>query len=256
MILLRTKRIKIIGFSTILIFALVLLFLYLIYAKQTNAVLVNYSNMKQIAHNVYVEPEINESEKAGLINYVQTSTVKINALFGQKESTPVLIYAKSKKALENYADSDIGQTYYYPWNNYIVIGPSGYNENVIAHEFTHAELRKRLRNSSKVPIWFDEGLAAMVDGRFPDNEMIWNIQTNDGKESINFNLLDSHSAFHSNAKSHINYELACYEVSRWYGIVGTPGLLKLIDSLNKGGDFNDVYKGIESNLSNEANGKR
>ncbi|ETT45566.1 MULTISPECIES: hypothetical protein [unclassified Paenibacillus] len=254
MILLRSKRIKIITFSTILIFALVVLILYLSYAKQTNAVLVKYSRMNQIAPNVFVEPEINESEKAELIHFVQISSAKINVLFGPKESAPVVIYAKSKKALDNYADSDIGQTYYYPWNNYIVIGSRGYNENVIAHEFTHAELRKRLKNSSKVPVWFDEGLAAMVDGRFTDNEKTWKIQTKDGKESINFDLLDSHSAFQPNAQSRMNYELACYEVSRWYGIVGTPGLLKLLDSLNEGEEFIKVYKGIESNMSDEARG--
>lgn len=254
MILLRSKRIKIIAFSTILILALAALFLYLSYAKQTNAVLIKYSRMNQIAPNVYVEPEINESEQAELIDYVQISTAKINALFGQKESAPVVIYAKSKKALDHYADSDIGQTYYYPWNNYIVIGSRGYNENVIAHEFTHAELRKRLKNSSKVPVWFDEGLAAMVDGRFTDNEKTWNTQTKDGKESINFDLLDNHTAFQPNAQSRMNYELACYEVSRWYGIVGTPGLLKLLDSLNGGEEFIKVYKGIESKMSDEAKG--
>lgn len=97
MILLRSKRIKIIAFSTILILALAALFLYLSYAKQTNAVLIKYSRMNQIAPNVYVEPEINESEQAELIDYVQISTAKINALFGQKESAPVVIYAKSKR---------------------------------------------------------------------------------------------------------------------------------------------------------------
>lgn len=249
MIFLRTKRIKIIGLSIILIFALVLLLLYSIYAKQTHAVLISYSNMKEIAHNVYVEPELRESEKAELLQYVQSSNVKIDEIFGQKEAAPVIIYAKTKEALEKYANSDIGQTYYYPWNNYIVIGPKGFNENVLAHESTHAELRKRLSSSSKVPVWFDEGLAAMADGRFTDYERTWSIQTNDGKAPINFDRLDSPSAFQPNAESRMNYELACYEVSRWYGIAGAPGLVKLINALNAGGKFDDVYKGIENNLS-------
>lgn len=248
MILLRTKKNKIIVLSIILIFALVVLFLYSIYTKQTHAVLISYSNMNEIVHNVYVEPEITESEKAELLQYVQASNVKIDTLFGHKESAPVIIYATSKEALEKYANSDIGQTYYYPWNNYIVIGPRGFNENVITHELTHSELKKRL-NSSRVPIWFDEGLAAMADGRFPDNKGTWNIQTNDGKLPIDFDLLDSPSAFQPNAQSRMNYELACYEVSRWYGIAGTPGLLKLIDALNNGEDFDDAYKGIESDMS-------
>ncbi|AIQ49051.1 hypothetical protein R70723_26465 [Paenibacillus sp. FSL R7-0273] len=249
MIFLRTNRIKIISLSIILIFALVLLFLYSTYAKQTHAVLIRYSNMNEIAHNVYVEAELNEGEKAELLQYVQASNVKIDAIFGHKESAPVIIYATSKEALEKYANSDIGQTYYYPWNNYIVIGPMGFNENVLAHESTHAELRKRLSSSSKVPVWFDEGLAAMADGRFTDYERTWSIQTNDGKEPINYDRLDSPSAFQPNAESRMNYELACYEVSRWYGITGTPGLVKLIDALNTGSEFEDVYKGIESGMS-------
>lgn len=153
MTLRRSKRIKIISLSTILGFVLILLLLYLMYAKQTHAVLVKFSNMKQIAHNVYVEPDINESEQAEVSRFVQTSAEKIKS----------------------------------------------------------------------------------------------HTQTNGGKEPVDFNLLDSHSAFQANATSTMNYELACYEVSRWYGIVGTPGLLQLIDSLNKGEDFSALYKGIENN---------
>lgn len=89
----------------------------------------------------------------------------------------------------------------------------------------------------------------MADGRFTDYERTWSIQTNDGKAPINFDRLDSPSAFQPNAESRMNYELACYEISRWYGIAGAPGLVKLINALNAGGKFDDVYKGIENNLS-------
>lgn len=55
---------------------------------------------------------------------------------------------------------------------YVVIGPDGFNEDVIAHELLHSELRTRLKNKDKVPEWFDEGLATVVDHRYIRNEYL------------------------------------------------------------------------------------
>lgn len=201
--------------------------------------------MKEVAPDLYVEPGLQSSEQEELLRTVESAESKIAEVFGGRSSSPKIIAVQSQKALQKYAENSTGQTYYYPWKNYIVIGPKGLNESVISHELTHAELRERLHNKHKVPAWFDEGLAAMVDGRFINNEGVWNEVTAQGKIAVNFSLLESHSAFeYGTAEAQRNYNLACYEVSRWFNIAGQEGLLKLIDALNAGGDFSEQYKRI------------
>ncbi|WP_054941185.1 hypothetical protein [Paenibacillus ihuae] len=69
--------------------------------------------------------------------------------------------------------------------------------------------------------------------------------TAQGKNAVNLSLLESHSAFeYGTADAQRNYNLACYEVSRWFKNAGQEGLLKLIDALNAGGDFGERYNQI------------
>ncbi|MDR6726890.1 hypothetical protein J2W91_005415 [Paenibacillus amylolyticus] len=224
-----------------------------VYAKPVHAVLVNYSNMDHIKNNVYIESDVGSNVKNQLLELVQLSEDKVINVFGNKVSSPYVIAALSHRALDMYAENLTGQTYYYPWKNYIVVGPKGLTDNVLSHEFTHAELRERLHNKNKVPVWFDEGLATMVDGRFSSNEEAWKEHTNDGENPIDYKTLDSHDAFNNygTAEAWMNYNLACYEVTRWYTIVGSSGLLQLIDVLNKGEEFDVQYRLIESETENQ-----
>lgn len=50
----------------------------------------------------------------------------------------------------------------------ILIGPKGTNTDVVAHEWSHAELEERvgfMYRFLNIPTWFDEGLAMQVDHR-------------------------------------------------------------------------------------------
>lgn len=50
----------------------------------------------------------------------------------------------------------------------ILIGPKGTNADVVAHEWSHAELKERvgfIYRFLNIPTWFDEGLAMQVDHR-------------------------------------------------------------------------------------------
>lgn len=241
------KRKKITSILLTIFFISIVIISFNIYSKPINAALVDYSRLKQVAPDVYMEPHLQDTKKEELLlTYVQTSLTKISDVFGDRESYPYIIYVESQKSIKKYAKNPTGQAYYYPWKNYIVIGPKGLNENVISHEFTHAELRGRLHNKSKVPVWFDEGLAAMVDGRYSNNKVIWSRITNNGKTPVDFDLLDTYKAFsYGTIEASNSYNLACYEVTRWFTIVGQSGLLKLINELNEGGNFKDQYKLIE-----------
>ncbi|AIQ32167.1 hypothetical protein P40081_31615 [Paenibacillus sp. FSL P4-0081] len=240
-----TRKMKVIAASGILLIAL-LMISWGVYAKPVHAALVNYSSMVEVAPDVYIEPDMSKELQDQLLSYVELAQEKVTAIFGERTSTPYLIVALTSRSLGKYTENPTGQTYYLPWNNYIVIGPDGFNENVISHEFTHAELRERLRNRNVVPVWFDEGLASMVDGRLSNSTAAWEQVTDKGKKPVDYGLLDSYDAFsYGTPEAWKNYNLACYEVTRWFSRAGEDGLLKLIQALNQGEDFAEQYARIE-----------
>ncbi|WNS43311.1 hypothetical protein [Paenibacillus sp. MMS20-IR301] len=215
------------------------------YAKPVHAALVNYSAMVELSPDIYIEPDLSQDIKEELLHYVDRSRDKLEAVFGGRSSEPCLILALSAKQLDKYAENPTGQTYYLPWRNYIVIGPDGFNENVISHELTHAELRERLHNRNVVPVWFDEGLASMVDGRFAKLTTPGETKEQDAGLA-GLEPLDTHEAFnYGTAEAWKNYITACSEVTRWYSIAGQDGLLRLIHALNQGADFTEQYIRIE-----------
>lgn len=108
---------------------------------------------------------------------------------------------------------------------------------MIAHELMHSELRKRLKNKDKVPVWFDEGLATLVDYRYNSDKFI---------SFDKINELSSRDDFYEPSHVKENYEIAHSEINRWFGIVGKSGLVELIDGLNNGKEFKTIYKSIES----------
>lgn len=88
-----------------------------------------------------------------------------------------------------------------------------------------------------MPIWFDEGLATVVDHRYIRN---------DNLSLDNLNDLSSRQAFYDSSRVKINYEIAHSEIMRWLETVGESGLLELIEGLNQGETFYVLYKAIES----------
>jgi hypothetical protein len=168
-----------------------------------------------------------------LIEYKKSRT-KILEYYDEISSTPTIIFVQTPEALKHYAKNQMGQTYYMYWGNYIVIGPNGFNEDVIAHELMHSELRERVKNQNFVPVWFDEGLASLVDDRY-------SIKNDYKMSSDKLESLKKRSIFHDPSKSRENYQIAKSEVARWIGIRGRNGLKDLINGLNKGTSFMVLY---------------
>lgn len=234
----RKKLFILIAFVSV--FFLLLIASYMFNPQPVHAMLVDFSSMEKHDDHVYLEPDISENIKSILLNDLEQSKKRITEVFGDVQATPTIIFVQSPRALEKYAQQNrTGQTYYSYWGHYIVIGPDGFNEDVIAHELMHSELRTRLQNKDRVPVWFDEGLATVADHRYIRNENL---------SLDNISDLSSRQSFYETSRVKVNYEIAHSEVTRWLGIVGESGLSELIEGLNQGEAFKELYKAIESRI--------
>ncbi|AFM06240.1 hypothetical protein Fleli_3937 [Bernardetia litoralis DSM 6794] len=208
--------------------------------------------------NIYVNPQMNKEERKNIILLYQKSRFRIDSLFGNTKAKPSILVGNTNEVMQFFGNSSFqektGMTHLTPLGSYIVLSPNGTNIDVLSHELCHAELLHRLgwqTRRQKIPIWFDEGLAMLVDKRFEH----WTALQEDWRNLIELeedntdsllssefslqNIQTTEQFFTENAQIH--YFLAQEEVARWYKEKKQKGLLELIKNLQDN-DFEENYK--------------
>jgi hypothetical protein len=207
--------------------------------------LVKWSDLEEIADNIYVDPDMPDWNRNYLINAVEEGEDRVGNLFGDVIGKPIIIAGHTMDVMQEYGGNSyntIGRTYLTLLGAYIVLGPDGITmQDVIAHELAHAELTARIghKNVEILPDWFEEGLALQVDYRFTEED--WAIQTANGE--INPELSGIGEIKHDDV---IAYVTAKHEISRWLDIVGQQGFLDLLQTIKQGEDFLSAYRLIEN----------
>lgn len=224
--------------------------------------------------SIYVNPQMNKKKRQNIILLYQKSRLRIDSLFGSTEAKPSILIGTTDEVMQLFGHSNAqgtvqtGMTHLTPLGAYIILSPEGTNIDVLSHELCHAELMERLGwqiRRQKIPIWFDEGLAMLVDKRFE----YWTVLQEDWRNLIDLEKKDSsfisdsefYSSTHSDSLSlsslslqnlqtteqfftenaQIHYFLAQEEVARWYNKKEQKGLLELITNLKKN-DFEESYQ--------------
>lgn len=224
-----------------------------------NCLMINFSDMEKIAHNVYVSNETSNSDKEYLLSLIKKSKNRVENLWGSVVVDPVFVICNSHEDYTKFGMYKVdGLTVIYPFETFIIICPDGINENVISHEICHAELYERIGffDDDEIPLWFHEGLASLVShnqlNSFDGFNKIWNKRSKNGKVKINLNEIASYDGFYgSPAILDLPYWRAALEVSRWYEITGIKGLLELVTSIRSNKYFEASYKLIEEKNSSK-----
>lgn len=208
---------------------------------------ISRENMHMIAPNVYVTPQMPAAMRDSLLLHLERAKRRIVDFFDSQQANPLIIAGHDLQAIRYFgtAQARVGVTHLAVTGAYIVLEPEGINTDVLAHELCHAELMARVgwRNRTfKVPAWFDEGLAMLLDRRFPDAEAEWQILTQNGKYAPSLEELTTNRRFFGNPHhTYLNYLTARREVARWYATRRREGLLALCKCLSEGKDFEQCY---------------
>ncbi|MEH6551678.1 MAG: hypothetical protein V7744_17020 [Pseudomonadales bacterium] len=132
--------------------------------------LIEYSNYTEIAPNVFASASFNFDKKKKLLSTINLGKSRVNNTFGNMISNPKVVIAANGIEASYFGSNAYGKALLTPLGQCIVFGPKGQNIDVIAHEYTHAEVHYRvgwLNHLLNVPIWFNEGVALLVDFRKP-----------------------------------------------------------------------------------------
>ena len=131
---------------------------------------IEYSKYSEIAPDVFVSASFDINEKENLLSTIDSAKSRISSTFGMMTSNPKAVVVANKNEASNFGANLFGRAFLTPMGQCIILGPNGQNIDVIAHEYTHAEFHHRvgwLKYMLDVPIWFNEGIALLVDFRKP-----------------------------------------------------------------------------------------
>jgi len=245
-----TKR-KILLKNTILLITLSLFFTGCSTLNKTKVILPpSWIGMQEIAPDVYVDKDMNQTEQQRLMKIIPEAKKYTTDIWGELQSQPAIYACSTKKCSKALG---IGARAHQILNH-LVLSPKGITKELIAHEWSHAELYKRVGgflNWRKIPSWFDEGVAVLVSHEPRHDERAWKKIQDENLSYPPLNALTTSKQWNQATKKYnenidkndivITYAVAGHEVSLWYKKVGTKGLNALIQKVKNASAFEDVY---------------
>jgi hypothetical protein len=191
---------------------------------------IEYSNYSEIAPNIFVRDSFNLNQKEKLLSKIAIGKSRVNTTFGQMISNPKVVITTNESEASDFGSNIYGNALLTPLGQCIVFGSKGQNVDVIAHEYTHAEVHYRvgwLKHLLNVPIWFNEGVSLLVDFRKP--YLLKNIDLSSKEvEFVKNNRFD--------------FSIRNYQASRvLVDSIDKSNLYKNLEKLKQGQDIHSVF---------------
>lgn len=238
------------GVVIILVIAAVVLFLNTSFGK---VLTVRYRGFTEISTNIYLDQQCDQQIIEELLQLTKDSRLRAEAFWGELESEPVLIFSDNQERFAGLGLSvNSAANSLFVFNgakNYIAVYFPKADIDILAHEMSHAELHKRIyqgpnryTNSQLVPMWFDEGLAMQVDYREKYGDGAWLRMTEEGSSTALSDIVSPAQFFTGDSDERTgHYIVSRYEVKTWYEQHGHERLLELIQGINDGKEFAELY---------------
>jgi hypothetical protein len=209
--------------------------------------------LQQIAHNIYVEPRMPRQEREALLKAVDIARQRILLYYGSVLSGPEFVACSSEPCFQSLGGNTARAKSY--GNQKILISPRGLTVPIITHEWSHAELFTRvdgLFTMTRIPRWFDEGLAVVVSNEPTHSEGIWREIQNKGIVCPDMDELQTRNDWLRATRKYgdatlnkdgyrVVYACAGHEVRRWYRRAGKSGLAHFIATVRYKSSFAEAY---------------
>ena len=208
------------------------------------------ASFEKISDNVFINRDYagNRDEIIGLINEAKSRAADFYGSLTCPDHTVIIICDDEKLLAKLGGDHDTHHiTLFHVKRSYVSVSTEYLTVDVLAHELTHAELYERLSGKAfrRVPTWFNEGIALQNDYREQYGPEAWAEQTDNGKNIVAHEDMDTSAEFYSGTKEdrRFRYLNAKHDVAEWLEKHGLQGFMNLIDRMYDGEDFSAAYGG-------------
>jgi hypothetical protein len=175
---------------------------------------------------LYVESAMPADRRAAARATVAAARDRVRAFYGELRSDPRVLLCATEACYRPLGGGSRGVALL---DRALILSPRGTDTVIAAHEFAHAEFRRRIGLAAtlarSVPQWFDEGLAVVVS----DGPRSLAPTPDRCRAEPGGDLPTARSAWIEQAGSAGLYARAACRVSRWLdahgGAAGLPGLV-------------------------------
>lgn len=204
------------------------------------------SSFIKASEYIFVDPELEELEIEQALSAISEGKERLRKTFGSYTANPVIVITATSENANKYGLGRFpAKAYAAPWNQYVVVNYHVENIDLIAHELMHAQIREILgywAYQTRIPTWFDEGVAMQVDYR--DRYKIDTLSFPQ-KEIERIKTLTSTSKFWTDSKekdinNYVGAKAAVHQVLDKYP---SNSLYSMLLTIRQGQDFNDVFGG-------------
>lgn len=201
--------------------------------------------------HIYVSPELSARQRESLLENYLKAALRVQQLWGGRQAAPVVLVGGTPDFMQHYESRHhhAAVTYFSPLGTHTVIAAAQANVDVLAHELAHAELTARIgwrKRETQIPTWFDEGLAMLVDHRFPNWYDDLLLMSRGGREIPSLEELRTPQAFFGSQRSLLNYFVAKKITQDWYRQQKSRGLREFSAQISSGTSFEAAWQGGQS----------
>ena len=245
---------KIILITTISILILVILGATGFYIKSPdlfNCFFIGASNnFTEVKGNLYISNDTPEGLKDSLISVLRKADNRVCKFWetNKRKGNPVIIFCYSKSLLSEYSKNNFLITYKTPFNCFIIIYKDRIDLDMLSHELFHTEFCERIGffKNTKIPVWFDEGLAMQVDYRKEYSEEKYFELKDSISGNVNLSQISTPETFYA-GNFYYHFILARHELDKWMKETEKEGFYSFMDRINNGEDFYKVYNQLKRN---------
>ncbi len=205
---------------------------------------IEYSDFNEVSGNIYIDPKLEKDDYGNILDLLDKSKERIRIKYGAFTAMPVIVITETKKNAKKYGLGNFpGKAFAAPWNEYVVINNQAIDADLLAHELMHAQMREVLgywAYQTKIPTWFDEGVAMQVDyrGRYKVDYKLFSKQEIDRVKK-----LGSPATFWTSSKEQDieNYRAAKAAVQQTLTIYPPKKLYTMLSKVRQGAEFSNVF---------------
>ena len=206
---------------------------------------------------LYVEPAMTAEQRTALQAQIAAGRALVAAFYGDIATDPYFVACVTFECAQRFGS--YGERAAAFGDSAIRLAPNGLAAPLVAHEWSHAELYRRVGGAwhwSAVPRWFDEGLAVVVANEALHSEANWQEIQRRGLATPPLTALVTRADWTAAVQQYgetqgdvpgnlrIVYSTAGHEVRGWLACAGPQGALALLAAVREGEAFDEVYARI------------
>ncbi len=206
---------------------------------------------------VYIDADMSDVRARDLALAIQEARRRVIAVWGSVVTAPVLFACSTEACFHRLGGAT--NTAHSLGDRRMVLSPRGLDAGMIAHEWSHAEMYRRvggLLAMLRVPRWFDEGVTVLTSRDPRHGEGVWRkirargIEPHVGELRSRAQWSDAVHRYRDSRRNPDNlavvYAAAGHLIAAWYARAGRAGLLHVIDRVRAGDAFEPVWRAVAS----------